>query len=78
MVKYYAAVDIGAESGRVMLGTLEGGNIRLEEVHRFSNGPVEVLGSLYWDVLGLFAEIKKGLRELGRRKVPVSGVGIDT
>lgn len=75
---YYLAVDIGASSGRHILAHLEEGRMVLEEVHRFPNGMVEKDGELVWDVDGLFAQIKTGMRkcaELG--KIPVS-VGVDT
>ena len=57
----YLAIDLGAESGRVMAGLWNGKAIRLEEVHRFPNGPVHVAESLRWDVLHLWAEIQNGL-----------------
>ncbi len=78
MQKYYLAVDIGASSGRHILGSLEGGKITLEEIYRFDNGLVKKDGYLCWDLDRLFMEIKNGLkkcREIG--KVPVS-MGIDT
>lgn len=55
------AFDFGASSGRAMLGTLEGDVLTLEEIHRFSNDPVSVNGSLHWDILRLFHEIKQGI-----------------
>lgn len=55
------AFDFGASSGRAILGTFDGEKIRMEEVHRFSNDPVEIRGTLYWDVLRQFFEIKQGL-----------------
>ncbi len=55
------AVDFGASSGRVMLGTFDGNKITAKEIHRFSNDPVIVNGTMYWDVLRLFHEIKQGL-----------------
>jgi rhamnulokinase len=58
---HYIACDLGAESGRVMLGTLEAGQLSLQEIHRFVNGPVRVNGTLRWDVLRLFDELKAGL-----------------
>ncbi len=50
----YIAIDIGAESGRVVVGTFADGTVKLDEVHRFANGPVQVRGHLHWDVLHLF------------------------
>ena len=47
--KYYIAVDLGAESGRVMLSAVSGDKFSLEEIHRFGNGPVEENGALNWD-----------------------------
>jgi rhamnulokinase len=62
---HYIACDLGAESGRVMLGTLAEGRLALEEIHRFANGPVIVCGSMRWDLLRLFEELKTGLRKAG-------------
>lgn len=79
MEDYYLAVDIGASSGRHMLGHMEDGKMILEEIWRFENGMKDDRdGSLCWDLDALFREIKTGIRrckELG--KVPVS-MGIDT
>ena len=78
MSKYFLAIDIGASSGRHILGSLENGKIVLEEVYRFWNGMDNVSGTLCWDVERLFREILAGMKkckELG--KVPAS-VGIDT
>lgn len=61
------AFDFGASSGRAILGTFDGEKIRMEEVHRFSNDPVKLRGTLYWDVLRQFHEIKQGLLKAGRR-----------
>ena len=69
-----AAVDLGASSGRVVVGTVGPGELDLEEVHRFPNGPVEAAdGSLRWDVERIRAEVLAGLRAAG----PVDSVGID-
>jgi rhamnulokinase len=57
----FLAFDLGAESGRAVVGHLDGDRLRLEEIHRFANGPVQVLDSLHWDVLRLWSEIKHGL-----------------
>ncbi|MCM1253772.1 MAG: rhamnulokinase [Clostridium sp.] len=78
MGKYFLAIDIGASSGRHILGSLENGKIVLEEIHRFWNGMDDKDGTLCWDVDRLFHEIIEGMkkcREIG--KIPVS-VGIDT
>jgi rhamnulokinase len=75
----YLGVDLGAESGRVMAGLWDGKRIRIEELHRFSNGPVELGGTLRWNVLRLWAEIQHGLglaaRKFGKS---VKSVGVDT
>ena len=60
-MKHYLAFDLGASSGRAILGSVSEGQIALQEVHRFDNGAVDVDGGLYWNLLGLFAELKKGL-----------------
>lgn len=78
MGKYYLAIDIGASSGRHILGCLNNGKISIEEIYRFSNGMDNVNGTLCWDVDRLFDEILKGMkkcREIG--KIPES-VGVDT
>ncbi|MFP4324328.1 MAG: rhamnulokinase, partial [Anaerolineales bacterium] len=66
----YIAVDVGAESGRLMVGQLTNGVLTVQEAYRFSNGPVGAGGRLHWDALRLFAEIKTGLaiiaKEFGR------------
>ena len=78
-MKHYLAIDLGAESGRAMLGTLADGKLALEELHRFPNTPVRVPTGLYWDTLRLFHEILEGLTVAGReRKLKLSGIGVDT
>ena len=72
-----AAVDLGASSGRVMAGQVSGWGISLNEVHRFPNLPVTAGGTLYWDILRLYADMRHGLEEAARR-FPLSGVGIDS
>ena len=72
-----AAVDLGAESGRVVVGTFDGGRLAIEDVHRFSNVPVAVAGTLHWDVLRLFGDIVTGLRKAGAGG-PIASVGVDT
>ena len=75
----YVAFDLGAESGRAMLGTVDSGRIEIEELHRFPNTPVKALQSLYWDTLRLYHEIEEGLRIAAReRRLDIRGVGVDT
>jgi rhamnulokinase len=75
----YLAIDLGAESGRVILGTLAEGRLALEELHRFPNQPVHLPNGLYWDAFRLHHEMVEGLTVAGRhRKLRVDGIGIDT
>ncbi|WP_432534418.1 rhamnulokinase [Kineococcus esterisolvens] len=76
----HIAVDLGASSGRVMLGSAAPGRLMLQEVHRFGNGGVQVAGRLHWDAVGLWREVLAGL---GRAARPPGGaaartVGVDT
>ncbi|MET0673076.1 MAG: rhamnulokinase family protein [Microbacterium pygmaeum] len=73
-----AAVDLGATSGRVMLGYVGDGMLRLESVARFPNGPVAGDDGLHWDFTGLYRHIVEGLREAYRREPGLSSVGIDS
>src|SRR5579863_9392726 len=78
-MSHYLAFDLGAESGRAMLGTLASGRLSVEELHRFPNSPVRVFDALYWDTLRLWHEIQRGLAIAGReRKLAIDGIGIDT
>ena len=72
-----AAVDIGAESGRVLVGTFDGGRLAIEDVHRFPNVPVTVAGTMHWDALRLFGDITTGLRKAGTAG-DVASIGVDT
>ncbi len=73
------AFDLGAESGRAILGRFDGERLRLEELHRFANNPVQLFNRLYWNPLGLFAEMKQGLAIAARQQgLSVDSVGIDT
>jgi rhamnulokinase len=75
----FLAIDLGAESGRAMLGILDRGMLSLEELHRFPNTPVQLPTGLYWDTLRLFQEIGHALAICGReRKIALDGIGIDT
>ena len=73
----YLAVDLGAESGRVVLGRFDGERVSLEEVQRFPNTPVRLPDGLHWDVLRILSEIKDGLAKAVREE-EIEGVGIDS
>jgi rhamnulokinase len=75
----FLAFDLGAESGRGVVGFFDGEKLRLEDVHRFSNGPVRLLDTLHWDALRLFAELKRGLgMAVAAHGRDFAGIGIDT
>ncbi len=71
------AFDFGASSGRAILAHYENDTLRLEEIHRFPNEPVSYQGHLYWNVLGLFQEIKNGIRKAAQNG-GFDSIGIDT
>jgi len=73
-----AAVDLGASSGRVMVGRAGADELSLTEAFRFPNTPVEVRGTLHWDALALFRGVLDGLREAGRREPDLASIGIDS
>ncbi|WP_394618203.1 rhamnulokinase family protein [Lentzea sp. JNUCC 0626] len=73
-MKTFAAVDLGASSGRVVRGTVADGSVRIEEVHRFPNSPAHRDGHLRWDLPALYHEVLTGLRRAG----PVASIGIDS
>lgn len=76
-LKRVLAFDFGASSGRAMIAVFDGENIELEEIHRFSNDPVSFNGTLYWDVLRLFYEIKQGIIK-AHNSGGFDSIGIDT
>ncbi len=69
-----AAADLGAASGRVIVGEVGAGTLELRECHRFPNRPVRTAGTLHWDILALYQGVLDGLRAAG----PVDGIGIDS
>jgi rhamnulokinase len=73
----YLAVDLGAESGRVVLGRFDGRHVSLEEIHRFPNLPVRLPDGLHWDVLRILSEIKEGLAKAVRGE-EIEGIGVDS
>ncbi len=77
--RVFLAVDLGAESGRVMAGAYDGERLRLEELHRFPNEPVTRRGHRHWDIRGLFEEIKTGLAKAAETYgSALVSVGVDT
>src|SRR5688500_13061477 len=79
MKREILAFDLGAESGRAVLGGLGDGKLELEEVHRFPNEPQWILGRLHWDTPRLFAEIKNGRARAVRQKdARPASIGVDT
>jgi len=75
----YLAFDLGAESGRGVTGFFDGETLRLEDVHRFSNQPVKILDTLYWDMPRLFLELKRGLAmAVAAHGKEFEAIGIDT
>jgi len=77
--KAYVAVDMGASSGRHVVGRFDGRKLALEEVYRFENGPVEMAGSLYWDFPGQWTQVIEGLRAAGGRfGKEIASIGVDT
>jgi len=76
--KCFFAVDLGATSGRTIIGHIDNGKFNLEEVTRFPNNLIEQGGHFYWDIYALYLEIIKGLKEVARRGVEITSIGIDT
>ena len=76
--KYYFAVDLGATSGRTIIGSIEDGRFCLEEVTRFPNNLIEQGGHFYWDIYALYFEIIRGLKEVASRGLAITNIGIDT
>ncbi len=78
MNRNFIAVDIGATSGRVILGTYAGGRISTECIRRFPNSILPLGGKYYWDIYALYSEIVRGLTEVGKRGLRIESIGIDT
>ena len=75
---YFFAVDLGATSGRTIIGSIADGQFELEEVTRFPNNLIEQGGHYYWDIHALYFEIIRGLKEVARRGLEIMSIGIDT
>ena len=76
--QYFFAVDLGATSGRTIIGSIENGQFELEEVTRFPNNLIEQGNHYYWDIYALYFEIIRGLKEVARRGMKLTSIGIDT
>ena len=77
-MKYCLAIDMGASSGRHILGFIEDGKVKLQEIYRFENGIADIDGTLCWDIDHLFNEIKNGLKECKKLGIIPATVAIDT
>ena len=78
MPTYYLACDLGADSGRLILGTLDGGKISLEDLHRFPTGATKVAGALHWEFDRLLNELKAGLKKAAARRLPIASISTDS
>ncbi len=78
-MKGYIALDLGASNGRCVLGQFDGERPSLKALQRFENGPIELMGHLYWDVLGLYSNIRQSLQALGSagRNKDIASLGVD-
>ncbi len=76
--QYFFAVDLGATSGRTIIGNISDGQLSLEEVTRFPNHLIEQGGHYYWDIYALYFEIIRGLKEVAKRGLDITSIGIDT
>jgi rhamnulokinase len=79
-MKGYIAFDLGASNGRCVLGQFDGERLSLKVLQRFENGPIELMGHLYWDVLGLYSNICQSLQALGSAgpNDEIASLGVDT
>ena len=79
MTVRYLACDLGAESGRLMLATLDEGKLSLEEIHRFANNLIhQDDGSLHWNIPEILSEVKAGLKKAGARGTGIAGFSVDS
>ena len=78
MKRHYLACDLGAESGRLISGTLESGKLSLQELHRFANVPIRTGSSLHWNIPNLILELKEGLRKAARTGLHFESISTDS
>ena len=76
--RYYLAFDLGASSGRAILGTVRNGRLELEEIHRFKNYPYEKDGHYFWDFRALLGELETGLKKAAGITPDLASFSIDT
>lgn len=75
---HFAAIDLGATSGRVILATIDNEKISMEEIHRFPDTIIQMQGHFYWDLPAIYKSILEGLRLIAQRDVAIESIGIDT
>ena len=75
---YFLAFDLGATSGRSILGVFDGVNFEMKELTRFPNAIMELHGKYYWDIFGLYKSLKEGLMECAKQGIKLTSIGIDT
>lgn len=76
--RHFAAIDLGATSGRVILSSITDGKISMEEIHRFADPIIQMQGHFYWDFPAIFQSVIKGLAKIAERGIKIESIGIDT
>ena len=76
--RHFAAIDLGATSGRVILATIADGGINMEEIYRFPDPIIQMQGHFYWDFPAIYQSVVKGLSKIAQRGVEIESIGIDT
>ena len=77
-LQHFIAFDLGATSGRTVLGTLSDGELRIRELTRFPNRILPLGGHFYWNIFSLYEQLCEGLRAAAREGIEITSVGIDT
>ena len=77
-VHHFAAIDLGATSGRVILAEINNGKISFEEIHRFPDPIIQMQGHFYWDFPAIYKSVIEGLAKIAERGVEIEAIGIDT
>jgi len=76
--KSFLAIDLGATSGRVICGTIENGRLRMDDLHKFPNGIIDIHGNYHWNFFELYRNIKEGLTIAARKGIKPVSIGVDT